>query len=124
MKWVDAMRELIEGKKVKHLYWNKENYIIINEKGFVVDEKGNLFDLTLIESQIGWLVVDERKKVSAQWEIIYKKINEAKDFLDSYVCGKDKLFNYDFENASNTFYELYDILNKLNKEYRLGNYEE
>lgn len=124
MKWSNAMHELLEGKKVRHADWEEGKYICIDENGFIVDEKNVLFDMESIKSQIKWMVIDERYKSPFAWNMVYQKVMEAEEFLDKhlsdfYECQKGECFNCIFEEACDKFYDLYDVLDELNKKYKL-----
>lgn len=128
MKWVNAMHELLEGRKVRHADWEEGKYIRINENGFIVDEKDHLFDMNLINSQIKWVMIDERKKPPFAWSMVYQKLMEGEEFLvkhlnNSYECQKGECFNCIFEEVCDKFYDLYNSLDELNRTYKLDTNE-
>ena len=43
----EIMETLLEGKKLTSIEWNEKQYICLNKKGNLVDEKGNLYSLYL-----------------------------------------------------------------------------
>ena len=125
MKMWEAIQLLEEGKKVRSVAWEKGMYIWKNDEGEYVTEEGiSIMYLNGGALSTEWEVYEERKDVALAWRIMYKKITEAEEFVDdylnsSYLCSKYECHDCVFEKACCAFYNLFEILGELNKEYKL-----
>ena len=135
MKMWQAMQLLEEGEKVRCVAWEKSKYIWKNDEGDYVNEEGEYIneggksteDYIYLNSGVlsaEWEIYEERKDVPLAWRMLYKKMNEAEEFIDdymntSYLCYKCECENCGFRSACCAFYNLYEILEELNKDYKL-----
>ena len=46
----EIMEALLQGKKLRSIEWKKEEYVCLNEKGNLIDEKGHSHSLYLLSS--------------------------------------------------------------------------
>lgn len=119
MKTWEAMEALEEGKKVRKVCWNKDEYIVkITDGRFEMSEGG--FYVFMIERQSDdWEVYDERKEPPLAWRMVYKKVMEAEGFLGIPTCEQAECHNCPYAHACDLFYDLYNELDEINRKYKL-----
>lgn len=125
MKTWEAMKALEEGKKVRHVYWEQDKYIVIDftsAYNHIVDEKGNLSCIN--ETNDEWEIYDDRKNVPLVWRMMYKKIVELAEFIDGetstgYLCNKGECHDCPFAMLCDLYDDLSEELERLNRLYKL-----
>lgn len=119
MKLWEALRIMEDGGKVTHQDWKADEYITSNGFGDIVDEDGVVFHLTCTHCLMddGWEVFDERHEASEQLKNLYKAVKsirhkiypEYSHLMHDHLCLVDCI------------YDLSDILDRINKDYKLDN---
>lgn len=71
-----------------------------------------------------WEIYDNRQDAELAWRMLYKKVMEAKSYMDSYLCdscerNKSECRNCKYSKACDYFYDLYGVLEELNKTIKL-----
>lgn len=126
MKTWEAMKALEEGKKVRQVDWEPDEYIVINFKystdSKIVDEKGNPSYIQLVDYE--WEIYDDRKDAPLAWRMLYKKLIEAAEFIEGeistgYVCNKGECHDCPFTMLCDLYSDLFEELERLNKYFKL-----
>lgn len=109
MNFLDAMKLLSEGKKVRRKSWRDNQYIVLSKKG-IVDERGERVYNLYIDDV--WEVYDERKEAP---ETLRDLFGTLIDFYNDY----EEIDIFELDELNDATDNLFDVLERINKEYKL-----
>lgn len=122
----EAIKLMLDGKKVTHDDWKKESYIYIDKNGTIKDECNEEMNLNFFPVE-GWkeYIEDNRKEVPEQmehlkdiWNMIFDEVGHSKAPCYSIEsCDNCPLIEEDTGNCYD--YYIADILKKINKNWKL-----
>lgn len=122
----DAIKLMLEGKKVKQKEWIDRAYLYMNESGEILNCDNSLDNLNLYSDK-DWMVVDERKEVSRQmdylkdlYRTLFKENGDIRVPCYSLDCGDCPLEETSLSNGCLQT-RLGNELIKINKKWKLDN---
>ena len=65
MIFSEAMDALLDGKKIKQIYWDGNNYIMLDSHDDIIDNAGNIYVINKIDLMIGWELYQSKVTVGA-----------------------------------------------------------
>ena len=111
MNFSEAMDALIDGNKIKHIYWEDYNYIMLDSNDDIIDSLGNIYIINKIDLMISWEVYQSKVTAGAllsladnQYRVVLNEL-DASDKLDIVDTKTWKVF---IENVSKD--ELDDVI--------------
>lgn len=122
----EAIKLMLEGKKITRAEWQEGNYLYMDEYGIIKDEEDEEMDLNYFPIE-SWeeYIEDNRKDVPKQmkylkdiWNMIFDKTGHSKaPCEDIENCNNCPLME---ENTGNCYdYYIADILKNINKNWKL-----
>lgn len=85
MIFSEAMDALLDGKKIKQIYWDGNNYIMLDSHDDIIDNAGNIYVINKIDLMIGWELYQSKVTVGALLSVNgnqYRVILNEKGNLD------------------------------------------
>ncbi len=114
MDFLEAMKALVEGKKVRRVYWDEDVYIMVDEYGNIVDNDDVLESFN-IKIDDKWEIYKEKKEVmDEKFKKLYHLIKDEEAYLNRQY--EDFITEHKLEDHLTAFYRQ---LLEMNKYYKL-----
>ncbi len=115
MNFWEATKALEEGKKVRKLYWEEDNYIYLNHNNDIVNNYDDIVDLYYIPYEDEWEIYKEKKEIKDEkFKQLYHLVKDDQVYLNRQY--EDFIKEHKLEDHLTSFYRQ---LLEMNKYYKL-----
>ena len=82
MKFWEAMKYLEEGKKIRKVYWNENEYYYLDDD-FVTRNENNNYIVISYEGNEEWEIYEEKKDVDPRFKEFYHYLKDEHGFVNN-----------------------------------------
>ena len=86
----EAIKAMLDGKKVRRRYWPEDKYLVMNERGVIVDEDNSNEDINLAAFYV-WEIYEEPKKKVTMYKFAYDSCGPLVESRNFYRTEEDLL---------------------------------
>lgn len=106
--------------KIRQTTWEEGLFIYKDIDGNYLTNDGRAaYDTIKIKENDDWEIYDTRQDAELAWRMLYKKVMEAESYMDLSLCDCYDCNNCKYSKACDYFYDLYGVLEELNKTIKL-----
>ena len=113
MKFWEAMKALEEGKKIRKVYWNENEYYYLDDD-FVTRNENNNYIVISYEGNEEWEIYEEKKDVDPRFKEFYHYLKDENGFANEQYG--EFVYNNNLEDHLLKFYQQ---LLEMTKYYKL-----